>query len=39
VDEDVRVLIDPASGAREKREARRRWERSRWSEVPYFGGL
>jgi hypothetical protein len=39
VDEDVRVLIDPASGAREKREARKRWERRRWSEVPYFGGL
>ena len=39
VDEDVRVLVDAACGAREKREARKRWERRRWSEVPYFGGL
>jgi hypothetical protein len=39
MDEDVRVLTDPACGAREKREARKRWERRRWSEVPYFGGL
>jgi hypothetical protein len=39
IDEDVRVLVDPACGAKEKREARRRWERRRWNEVPYFGGL